>query len=52
MKFAVDDWPVISALLDEALDLPAERRGRWLDELPDGPLNCPGPCAATWARLC
>ena len=37
MKFAVDDWPVISALLDEALDLPAERRGRWLDALPHGP---------------
>ncbi|MGZ5184103.1 MAG: protein kinase domain-containing protein [Caldimonas sp.] len=35
MKFAAHDWPAISALLDEALELPPERRGRWLDELPD-----------------
>lgn len=37
MKFGAHDWPVISALLDEALELPAERRGRWLDALPEGP---------------
>ncbi len=36
MKFAAQDWPAISALLDEALDLPAERRSAWLDELPAG----------------
>jgi tetratricopeptide (TPR) repeat protein len=36
MNFVAHDWPVISALLDEALDLPAERRGSWLDALPDG----------------
>ena len=35
MTFEARDWPVISALLDEALELPPEHRGRWLDELPD-----------------
>ena len=35
MKFAPHDWPVISALFDEALDLPAWRRRGWLDELPE-----------------
>ncbi|HEX7441286.1 MAG TPA: serine/threonine-protein kinase, partial [Caldimonas sp.] len=35
MKFAAHDWPLISALLDQALELPAERRGAWLDGLPE-----------------
>ncbi len=35
MKIHPQDWPVISALFDEALDLPAQLRSRWLDELPD-----------------
>lgn len=28
------DWPELDRLLDEALDLPAERRAAWLDTLP------------------
>ncbi len=35
MKIHPPDWPAISALFDEALDLPAQLRSRWLDELPD-----------------
>jgi len=36
MKLDAGDWPVISALFDQALDLPAQQRRRWLDELPQG----------------
>ena len=35
MKFPTQDWPAISALLDEALELPPEHRDRWLDALPE-----------------
>ena len=35
MKIHPQDWPGISALFDEALDLPAQLRSRWLDELPE-----------------
>ncbi|MEP7328090.1 MAG: protein kinase [Betaproteobacteria bacterium] len=34
IHIAVHYWPRISALLDEALALPAEQRGAWLDALP------------------
>ena len=33
MDISAEDWPTISALFDEALDLPAGDRRRWLDEL-------------------
>jgi len=33
MNIQSEDWPVISALFDEALDLPAEDRRHWLDGL-------------------
>lgn len=36
MKISPSDWPAISALFDEALDLPVEARGHWLDALPEG----------------
>jgi eukaryotic-like serine/threonine-protein kinase len=36
MKFHARDWPTISALLDQALDMPAPERGRWLMALPEG----------------
>src|SRR5450755_4457304 len=36
MKIDARDWPVISALFDEALDMPARQRRRWLEELPEG----------------
>ena len=35
MKFVAHDWPAISALLDEALDLPPEQRDAWLEALPE-----------------
>ena len=35
MKFAPHDWPAISALLDEALQLPPAHRGPWLEALPE-----------------
>ena len=35
MKFPAQDWPAISALLDEALDLPPEQRDAWLEALPE-----------------
>ncbi|MGZ5274576.1 MAG: protein kinase domain-containing protein [Caldimonas sp.] len=35
MKFDARDWPVISALFDQALDVPASSRRRWLEELPE-----------------
>jgi eukaryotic-like serine/threonine-protein kinase len=34
MKFAACDWPTLSALFDQALELPAESRTRWLADLP------------------
>jgi eukaryotic-like serine/threonine-protein kinase len=34
MKFDAHDWPVISALFDQVLDLPPQQRDRWLDDLP------------------
>jgi eukaryotic-like serine/threonine-protein kinase len=34
MKIDPLDWPQISALFDQALDLPAPQRSRFLDELP------------------
>jgi hypothetical protein len=33
MKLAEPDWQVISSLLDEALELPADSRTRWLDAI-------------------
>ncbi len=36
MKIDAQDWPLISALFDQALDLPAPQRRRWLEELPEG----------------
>ncbi|HEX7442091.1 MAG TPA: serine/threonine-protein kinase [Caldimonas sp.] len=36
MKIDAHDWPAISALFDQALDVPAPRRRRWLEELPEG----------------
>lgn len=36
MKIDVQHWPAISALFDQALDLPEEQRRPWLDELPEG----------------
>ena len=33
LKFLVDDWPVISRRLDEALSLPIAERDTWLDAL-------------------
>ena len=35
MKISALDWPAISALMDDALELPAEHRDRWLDALPE-----------------
>jgi len=34
VKFDPRDWPAISALFDEALELPAGAQARWLDALP------------------
>jgi tetratricopeptide (TPR) repeat protein len=34
MNFNARDWPVISALFDEALELPSAERDRWLAALP------------------
>jgi tetratricopeptide (TPR) repeat protein len=36
MKIDAQDWPVISALFDEALDMPVQQRRRWLEDLPEG----------------
>jgi serine/threonine-protein kinase len=36
MKIDPRDWPAISALFDQALDMPAPQRRRWLEELPQG----------------
>jgi tRNA A-37 threonylcarbamoyl transferase component Bud32/tetratricopeptide (TPR) repeat protein len=36
MTIDAQDWPAISALFDQALDLPAQRRPRWLEDLPEG----------------
>lgn len=36
MKIQPEDWPAVSALMDDALDLPAPLRRRWLDALPEG----------------
>src|SRR5450755_2529099 len=36
MKIDAQDWPVISALFDQALDMPAQQRRRWLEDLPVG----------------
>ena len=33
-RVSAENWPLISALLDEALDLPAAERAAWLDALP------------------
>jgi serine/threonine protein kinase/CHASE2 domain-containing sensor protein len=33
MQIDLKDWPALSRLLDEALDLPPEARQRWLDSL-------------------
>jgi serine/threonine protein kinase len=30
----LDDWPLLSKLLDEVIELPADERAKWLDELP------------------
>lgn len=35
MKITPQDWSAISALVDEALDIPPHARGAWLDGLPD-----------------
>jgi hypothetical protein len=34
MKIDAQDWPVISAMFDEALDLPQQQRQAWLEDLP------------------
>jgi tRNA A-37 threonylcarbamoyl transferase component Bud32 len=36
VKIGAREWPAISALFDQALDLPAQQRHRWLEELPEG----------------
>jgi len=36
MNFDPHDWPVISALLDQALDVPEPQRSAWLENLPEG----------------
>jgi tRNA A-37 threonylcarbamoyl transferase component Bud32 len=36
VKIGALEWPAISALFDQALDLPAQQRHRWLEELPEG----------------
>jgi tetratricopeptide (TPR) repeat protein len=33
-KIDAGEWPIISALLDQALDLPASQRRQWLESLP------------------
>ena len=46
-------WPILSRLLDEALEMPPEARERWLEALPpaDRPIrrSC-GPCCGTSPR--
>jgi hypothetical protein len=34
VQISPEDWPLLSGLLDEALDIPAERRDTWLESLP------------------
>ena len=35
MKISAVEWPRISALLDQALELPVHQRARWLEALPE-----------------